>query len=93
MGPLQEFGVPELKFLDLFEKLGRLPEFVWRFGLVPLAADTWPLLQRLRNEPLIFKHPETCDDLRVFVDGSCYWPKSEAVFCGGICCRGSRHEV
>ena len=61
-------------FPGLFENLRQLPEAVWRFGLVPLTADTWPLLNRLHAEPLSFSHPNSSAALHIFVDGSCYWP-------------------
>ena len=60
---------------NLFSKLGRLPEAVWRFGLAPLSADPWPLLQHLHQTPLEFSFPSLTDSLHIFVDGSCFWPQ------------------
>ena len=48
--------------------------FVCLSVLVPLTADTWPLLNRLHAEPLTFSHPHSCAALLILVDGSCYWP-------------------
>ncbi|CAE7544167.1 unnamed protein product, partial [Symbiodinium natans] len=79
----------------LFEKLHQLPETVWRFGLVPLVADTWPLLVRLRAAPLCFQHPTACNALHIFVDGSCYWPNrklssvaASAAVIANMSCKG-----
>ena len=60
---------------NLFSKLGRLPEAVWRFGLVPLSPDPWPFLQHLHQTPLEFSFPSLMDSLDIFVDGSCFWPQ------------------
>ena len=62
------------RFPGLFSQLRRLPEAVWRFGLVPLCADAWPLLKQLRVQPLCHTHPTTRTALHIFVDGSCFWP-------------------
>ena len=63
-------------FPGLFSKLQRLPEGVWRFGLIPLCAQPWPLFAALHSATLHLKVPSNDDPLHIFVDGSCFWPQN-----------------
>ena len=60
------------EFPGLFSKLQRLPEGVWRFGLVPLCAQPWPLFAALHSASSQLTVPRNNDPLHIFVDGSCF---------------------